>query len=151
MHRPARLALAALLALAAPALLGHGLARPSFAEAPQTVANAPLTAAEFEAYATGKTLSYAQDGVVWGSEQYLPDRKVVWAFTENECQYGHWFEDQGNICFVYDNDPEAQCWRFFREATGLRAIFMGSDGGTSLSEVAQSTTPLNCPGPDVGV
>lgn len=129
------------------------LATPALAPADEIlpVADAPLSASEFEAYATGKTLSFAQDGVVWGAEQYLPGRRVIWAFTEDECQYGHWFEDQGNICFVYDNDPEAQCWRFFREAGGLRAIFMGADGGTSLSEVGQSSEPLNCPGPEVGV
>jgi len=127
------------------------LATPGLAESPLQVANAPLSGQEFEAYATGKTLSYAQDGVVWGSEQYLPGRKVIWAFTEDECQYGRWFEDQGNICFVYNNDETPQCWRFFHEATGLRAIFMGADGGTQLSEVGQSKTPLSCPGPDVGV
>lgn len=139
MHRAATLFLAATLAL------------PTLAQEATPIADAPMTAAEFDAYATGKTLSYAQDGVVWGSEQYLPGRKVVWAFTEDDCQYGRWFEDRGNICFLYDYDPEAQCWKFFREASGLRAIFMGADGGTSLSEVAQSTKPLNCPGPDVGV
>lgn len=139
MHRAATLILAATLAL------------PALAQEVTPVADAPMTGAEFDAYATGKTLSYAQDGVVWGSEQYLPGRKVVWAFTEDDCQYGQWFEEKGNICFLYDNDPDAQCWKFFREASGLRAIFMGADGGTSLSEVAQSTTPLNCPGPDVGV
>ena len=114
-------------------------------------ADAPLTAQEFEAYATGKTLSYAQNGVVWGSEQYLPDRRVVWAFTEDDCQYGHWYEEAGNICFVYDTDPDPQCWRFFREKTGLRAVFMEDGGGTLLSEVGQSDTPLACPGPDLGV
>jgi len=139
MHRAASLLLAATLAL------------PALAQEVTPVADAPMTGAEFEAYATGKTLSYAQDGVVWGSEQYLPGRKVIWAFTEDDCQYGQWYEDAGNICFLYDNDPDAQCWKFFREASGLRAIFMGADGGTALSEVAQSTTPLNCPGPDVGV
>jgi hypothetical protein len=127
------------------------LATPGLAETPLLVADAPLTAQQFEDYATGKTLSYAQDGVVWGSEQYLPGRKVIWAFTQDECQYGHWFEDQGNICFLYENDLQPQCWRFFREEKGLHAIFMGADGGTQLSEVGQSTTPLSCPGPDVGV
>jgi hypothetical protein len=127
------------------------LVTPALAHEATPVADAPMTGAEFEAYATGKTLSFAQDGVVWGAEQYLPGRRVIWAFTDDECQYGHWYEDQGNICFLYDNDLDPQCWRFFREAGGLRAIFMGADGGTSLSEVGQSSEPLNCPGPDVGV
>lgn len=151
-HRRSFLRLALCLLLAAgPAVTGAVTGTAAQAESLQPIANAPLTASEFEAYATGKTLSYAQDGVIWGSEQYLPGRKVIWAFTEDDCQFGHWFEDQGNICFVYENDPAPQCWRFFRETGGLRAIFMGADGGTSLSEVAQSTTPLNCPGPEVGV
>lgn len=139
MHRASALLLAATLAL------------PALAQEATPVADTPLTAQEFEAYATGKTLSYAQGGLVWGSEQYLPGRKVIWAFTEDDCQYGHWFEDQGKICFVYDNEADTQCWRFFRERTGLRAVFLDGDGITSLSEVAQSDKPLSCPGPDVGV
>ncbi|MBC2833870.1 hypothetical protein [Paragemmobacter straminiformis] len=113
-------------------------------------ADVPMTAEEFSAYATGKTLSYAQGGEVWGSEQYLPDRHVVWTFSGEECQYGQWFEDDGAICFVYDKDPTPQCWRFFREARGLRAEFLDDPVNTNLSEVSQSPKPLACPGPDLG-
>ncbi|MEY4696520.1 MAG: hypothetical protein RIT14_948 [Pseudomonadota bacterium] len=111
----------------------------------------PMSPAEFEAYATGKTLSYAQGDEIWGSEQYLPGRKVIWAFADEDCQYGTWFEDAGAICFVYETDPAPQCWRFFRGPGGLRAEFLDDPAGTSLSEVSQSKTPLSCPGPDVGV
>lgn len=114
-------------------------------------ADTPMTAAEFEAYATGKTLSYAQGAEVWGSEQYLPNRQVIWAFNTEDCQYGIWFEDEGNICFVYDDDPAPQCWRFFREAGGLRAEFVDDPANTALSEVRQSREPLQCKGPDIGV
>lgn len=113
-------------------------------------AETPMTAAEFEAYATGKTLSYAQGDVIWGAEQYLPGRRVIWAYSEDICQYGEWFEDQGNICFVYDTDPTPQCWRFFNTGSGLRAEFVEEGATTSLSEVDQSPQPLSCPGPDVG-
>jgi hypothetical protein len=114
-------------------------------------AQTPLTAAEFEAYATGKTLSYAQGSDIWGTEQYLPGRKVIWAFADSECQRGTWFEDNGLICFQYEAEPGPQCWSFFREPDGLRALFMGDPSGNPLSEVAQSDKPLICPGPDVGV
>jgi hypothetical protein len=116
-----------------------------------SIAETRMSADEFEAYATGKTLSFARNGEVWGSEQYLPDRQVIWAFTEDDCQYGIWFEDEGNICFVYSDDPAPQCWRFFREATGLRAEFVEDPENTTLSEVRQSSEPLQCQGPDVGV
>ena len=118
---------------------------------PAAQPDTPLTGAEFEAYATGKTLSFAQSGEIWGSEQYLAGRKVIWAFTEDDCQYGIWFEDQGNICFVYDNDPVPQCWRFFHQASGLRAEFVDDPSNTILSEVRQTTEPLQCNGPEVCV
>ena len=113
-------------------------------------AQTPLTADEFDAYATGKTLAYAQGDEIWGIEQYLPGRRVVWAFSADECQYGTWFPKDEQICFLYDNDPEPQCWTFYRQGEGLKAKFAGEDG-TELAEVAQSSEPLNCPGPDIGV
>ena len=109
-----------------------------------------MTAEEFEAYATGKTLSYAQGAEIWGTEQYLPGRRVVWAFSADECQYGTWYPQGDEICFVYDNDPTPQCWTFWKQGSGLRARFMGDPDGTELAEVDQSDEPLACPGPDVG-
>lgn len=117
----------------------------------QARAETPMTAAEFEAYATGKTLTYSVDGEVYGAEQYLPDRRVIWAFKGNVCADGIWYEEAGLICFAYENDPEPQCWNFFSGATGLRAEFTGDAAGSPLSEVGQSPIPLNCAGPDVGV
>jgi hypothetical protein len=114
------------------------------------VAETPMSAAEFDAYATGKTLTYAYSGSVFGTEEYLPGRAVRWAFTEDKCQYGKWYEKDTQICFLYEDDPDEQCWEFFNTPTGLRAQFMGG-AGTELSEVEQSTTGLGCPGPDVGV
>ena len=113
-------------------------------------AQEPMTAEEFDAYATGKTLSYAQGAEIWGTEQYLPGRRVVWAFSADECQYGTWYPQGDEICFVYDNDPTPQCWTFWKQGSGLRARFMGDPDGTELAEVDQSDEPLACPGPDVG-
>ena len=110
----------------------------------------PLTAEEFDAYVTGKTLSYADQNGVWGTEQYLPGRRVIWAFSEDTCQYGTWYPKGEQICFVYDATPDPQCWTFWRGAEGLKALFSG-DSATQLSEVRQSDEPLGCPGPDVGV
>ena len=110
----------------------------------------PLSIEAFEAYVTGKTLSYADQNGVWGTEQYLPNRRVVWAFTEDICQYGTYHAEGDQICFVYDNDPTPQCWTFWQGKDGLEALFAG-DSATQLSEVKQSDEPLGCPGPDVGV
>ncbi len=114
-------------------------------------AETPMTAAEFDAYATGKTLTYSVRGEVYGAEQYLAGRRVVWAFTGDQCSDGVWYEDAGLICFVYEHDGGPQCWNFYLGATGLRAEFVGDAAGAELSEVDQSPAPLNCAGPDVGV
>ncbi|WP_054301677.1 hypothetical protein [Gemmobacter sp. LW-1] len=114
-------------------------------------AQTPITAAEFEAYATGKTLTYAQGGTIFGTEQYLPNRRVRWAFTAQECQEGHWYEADSQICFVYESESDPQCWAFWQEGGRLKARFAGDPDGTELTEVEQSKTPLACAGPDVGV
>ncbi|RMD90873.1 MAG: hypothetical protein D6811_09960 [Alphaproteobacteria bacterium] len=118
--------------------------------------DAPMSAAEFEAYVTGRTLTYAQSGETYGIEQYLPGRKVIWAFVGDQCQRGFWYPQGELICFVYDNEPAAQCWRFFRAPRGgLIAQFADGDGqggedGLQLYEARNSDSPLSCPGPDVG-
>ncbi len=119
--------------------------------ATSSLAETPMTAAEFDAYATGKTLTYSVDGQVYGAEQYLPGRRVIWAFKGNTCADGVWYEEAGLICFAYENDIDPQCWNFYSGTTGLRAEFIGDPDGSPLSEVDQSPLPLNCAGPDVGV
>lgn len=114
-------------------------------------AEAPLSAGEFEAYATGKTLTYARDGAVWGAEQYLPGRKVVWAFTADECRDGYWYAEDTRICFVYEGRSAPQCWLFYRGQAGLLAQYADDPAEEPLAEVAQSSGPLSCAGPDVGV
>lgn len=128
-----------------PALALILAALPAFAED-------PMSAEEFEAYTTGQTLTFSFMGVPYGTEQYLPGRRVIWAFMDDDCQEGVWYEDAGNICFVYDHSPVGpQCWSFWRTEDGLRAIFQGEGASTELYEVERSSRPLVCEGPDVGV
>jgi len=120
--------------------------------APALAADERMNAESFERYTTGRTLSFSFDGVPYGIEQYLPGRRVLWAFLGDQCQEGVWYEREGMICFVYDANPVEQCWSFFRSETGLRAVFEGPDGpGTELYEVERSSQPLTCEGPGVGV
>ncbi len=114
-------------------------------------AQTPMSAAEFEAYVAGKTLTFGIAGEPYGIERYRPGRRVTWSFLDGLCQDGLWYEDDGNICFVYDVSPEAQCWQFFEEPGGLRAVFMNDPGTTVLYEAQDATEPLLCPGPEVGV
>ena len=114
-------------------------------------AQQPMSAAEFDAYATGKTLYFGQDGASYGVEQYLPDRRVRWSFMDGQCKDGVWYEDGGQICFIYEDRPEPQCWSFYRQGSGLRAVFENGTGGTTLYEARQDDEPMLCYGPEVGV
>ena len=114
-------------------------------------AETPLTGAEFEAYSTGKTLTYAMGGQIWGIEEYKANRRVMWAFTDAECREGYWYEKDQQICFIYEDPNDPKCWLFYLDAGGLRARFATDPPEMELSEVANSPEPMGCLGPDVGV
>lgn len=114
-------------------------------------ANDGMSAAEFDAYTLGKTLTFGSAGNdAYGVEQYQPNRRVVWSFLDGECSNGVWYESKGSICFRYDFDPEPKCWKFYDEPEGLRAVFMNRPKVSTLFEARNSSEPLICPGPDLG-
>jgi len=115
------------------------------------LARAPLTAEEFEAHVTGKTVTYRQGLSHFGIEEYLPGRKVQWSVAPGECQYGSWYPEDSYICFVYEYDPVPHCWTFWKEDGALVALSDTVQPGEELYEVDRSETPLACPGPDIGV
>lgn len=120
------------------------LAMPAFADT-------PMSAAEFDAYVTGKTLYYSHLGLEYGVEQYLPGRRVRWAFLDGECRDGVWYQQSDMICFDYEDGIETQCWRFFEQTGGIRAEFANSDTEIELYEAAESDDPMYCKGPEIGV
>lgn len=109
-----------------------------------------MNAATFEAYTAGKTITFGYAGQpAYGLEQYQENRRVVWQFIDGDCMNGVWYESKGSICFRYDNDPEAKCWKFYDEAGGLRAEFMNRPDASALYQAQDSTETLFCPGPDL--
>ena len=119
--------------------------------AASATAQTPLSAAEFEAYVTGKTLTYSEGGFAYGIEEYLPDRRVRWSYLDGECQDGTWYEAGEMICFAYEAYEEHQCWTFFLGPRGLSARFENDPEATELIETAQSEEPMLCLGPRTGV
>ncbi len=112
----------------------------------------PMSVEEFEAYVTGRTLTFGIDGMPYGIEEFRPGRRTTWAFMGDECREGSWFPRDEQICFIYDDEPgQEHCWIFWRGDAGLNARFMGGGESTELYEVQRSTRPLLCPGPEVGV
>lgn len=110
-----------------------------------------LDAREFDAYTRGKTFYYGTGSEPYGAEEYLPDQRVRWSFLDGKCKSGHWYQQDEQICFVYEDNPVPQCWRFFQESGGLVARFASDPMQTTLYELEQSTDPLTCLGPEVGV
>lgn len=119
---------------------------------PVTVqAQTPLGAAEFDALTQGRTFTYAEGGTPYGAEEYLPNQRVRWSFLDGQCKDGVWWEENGQICFIYEDNTVPQCWSFFNGPGGLSARFENEPGGSELYEVDRSDEPLTCLGPDVGV
>jgi len=114
-------------------------------------ADAPLTPDAFEAATTGRTFYYSLGSELYGVEQYLPGRKVIWAFTGDDCRKGEWFPNAGAICFVYEDNPDPQCWSFTQTPEGLSAHIVGDTENPPLVAHQSSPAPMKCLGPDVGV
>ena len=82
-----------------------------------------MSAAEFDAYTRGKTLFYGRGGDAYGAEIYHENRRVQWSFLDGVCKEGEWYEEAGLICFVYEDNPDPQCWSFVEGTRGLIARF----------------------------
>jgi hypothetical protein len=116
-------------------------------------AEKPMTGSEFEALTTGRTMDHATSGEVYGAEHYYPNRRVRWAFSGDDCMDGRWYEKGQMICFLYEDGSGPQCWTYFRDGAGIRAISAGDDPAAPASPVDMIATdrPLACLGPEVGV
>ena len=112
---------------------------------PETI----MPPAEFEAWSTGKTLAYMQDGVIWGRETYLPRRHVLWRAVGEECKAGHWWDEGPAVCFSYDDGTSAQCWAFATGPSGLTATFLNEPDALPAT-VQEEQDPVPCPGPEIG-
>lgn len=110
-----------------------------------------LSGPEFDALTIGKTFHFSVEGEVYGGEAYLPGHVIDWSYLDGDCKRGSWYAEAGNICFVYEDGLQSQCWTFFRQGDGLRARLATNeaDARPYSAEIAQN--PLYCRGPEVGV
>ncbi|MFM7334797.1 MAG: hypothetical protein ACKO1H_10365 [Tabrizicola sp.] len=129
-------------------LVALALASPALAET-------PLTAAEFQAHIGQNTIGYEYSNGVRGTADYGPDRTLLWAFEDETCFAGTWFDRGNEICFAYADGTLSACWHFFMNGDRLRGtatyLSSGSPLDLELFEVAHTDQPLRCAGPDVGV
>ena len=114
-------------------------------------AETPISAAEFESRVTGKVLTYSAGGAPYGMEEYLEGRLVRWSFLDGKCQEGRWYVAGEQICFVYEDIAEPQCWQFYAHGNRIVARFENDPMSTELYETSSSSDPLLCLGPEIGV
>ncbi len=133
-----KLLLAALLGAAIPALAQDPTQAPA------------MTGIAFDANVSGKTLIWSLVDEPWGTEEYLPNQQVQWARGPESCEIGHWYAQDGQICFAYEGTGSPSCWIFRLGSTGLTADLQGSGAPFLLTETGRSDDGLPCPGPDLG-
>ena len=110
-----------------------------------------LTADEFEARVTGRTIVYAQEGQIWGREQYLSGRRVIWVFEGQECRPGIWWDEAEDlVCFSYEEGAAPICWWFYDRDGVLLARAQGDPEGMPLAELDSAQGGMPCAGPWLG-
>ncbi len=123
----------------------------TFLPAQALLAQSPMSGSEFDSYTRGKTLFYGFNGQIYGVERYLPNRRVIWSFLDGNCKEGVWYERADQICFIYEDRLDPQCWVFTRSGEGLIAQFEGDPAATELYEADEIGEKMVCLGPEVGV
>ena len=123
----------------------------SMLQSSPTIAAEPMNGAAFDAYTRGKTLFYGQNGETYGAEVYLDDRRVRWSFLDGECKDGFWYEEADQICFVYEDNPDPQCWSFSQQNGRLSARFENRPDATELYEAQDVGEEMICLAPNLGV
>lgn len=108
-------------------------------------ATAPMTAAEFDAHVTGRSLAYSVGGATYAVEAYRPGRRVLWSVGPGECEAGVWFPRDDEICFRYEVIEGDRCWRFRRDGDGLVGRFT-TNPDDARTYRATPADPPDCPG-----
>ena len=105
-----------------------------------------MNAEAFDAYVTGKTITFrTHTNPAYGVERYLPDRRVMWSDLSGTCRYGVWYESKGDICFRYEDVELAQCWTMFDTAgRGLRGEYTNVPDSITIFEALDADEPLIC-------
>jgi len=124
-----------------PLILLAFLASPALAE--------PMTAAEFGAHVTGRTINWWRDGRPYGQEVFHDNNRVTWAFEGGECQTGSWFGAGDNICFLYDDQTDPVCWIVMDRPEGMLATLTDFPDRPPLTEAIKDNRPLVCSGAGV--
>lgn len=109
------------------------------------LAETPITADQFDAFASGKTLIWSQDGQAYGLESYLPGRKLLWSEEGGTCLSGSYAQAaNGQICFTYDDATPPDCWLLYPAGDALHGTLQSDAEPRPDYGISVSPTPLDC-------
>ncbi len=118
------------------------------ASAAPAVAEGWLSPEAFQAQVAGKaTIVTDALGDRFGTEHFLPDRRVIWQYSaDKSCLFGTWTPRRDTICYSYDGGLE-NCLRYRPDGTGLTGVEWndGIEGETYRLKIIDAPPP-NCPG-----
>ena len=115
------------------------------------LAEAPMTAAEFQAYIGTDTLTYGYSDGAIGTADYGPDQTLLWQYEGQEtCFEGTWHQSGDQLCFLSEIPDYSACWHFTLTAGGLHGFGAGPIEGVRIFEISRTEEPLSC-APELGV
>lgn len=111
-----------------------GLCVSCFLAAP-LAAQDSMSAAQFEEVFEGRTVPYMFGDMMYGTEWYKPGRRVTWrAEHDASCVEGVWYPNEnGEICFDYEDHSGEICWEFVQTDLGIRATVTSDVDGSVVS------------------
>ena len=111
-----------------------------------------LTPEEFDAISRNQTQYFYRDGEFFGAEEFGSDRQSIWMFQNGQCDRGVWYPQEDYICFVYETEPNPQCWHMIEKDNGdLVARLQDAEPQFDIILEFIDRDPLPCEGPQVGV
>lgn len=113
-----------------------------------------ITPEAFLAAVHGKTVKFHDypSGFLVGTEEFLSPTLSVWRMEGRGCVYGQITTPNGQICFLYDDDPDdvPVCWWPFLYEDRLM-VRLASFSHREIQEVRSITEGgLNCPSAPTG-
>lgn len=122
-------------------VLLHGLAP---AQAQDTWVEGPALGAEaFDALTRDRRFDTFGPWRLYGIEEFLPGRRSVWKDASG-CKAGRWEEQDGQICFYYENRPDVPvCWVYKQKDGEIWGWYQGNPAGETVRLVPGSSA-MDC-------
>jgi hypothetical protein len=92
-----------------------------------------LSVEEFEAKVSGRaTQIFTQTGEPYGTEYFLPKRRVIWKTGDGRCIAGSWAPSNGMICYRYEG-ATGGCNKYYSESDKLVSVDFVGGAQTSMA------------------